>query len=335
MVFIHRNYKPKHYYSDLFGRTLDVDGCDLYVAGFPCQAFSMLESETLLMKDRRARPFFAVRDSITELQPTMAVLENVAGLMRVWPSIEKHLQRCGSYLIHLTRLDPQKLGTPIARDRVYIVMIKLSALGGLSADEATRRMDQVVEQLQHSSSISWTALLFPEKHQLVKAERMRCEHREKPTVDRCFCSRCKGFSSKGSDAPLGERPSEKVRCTWRNNHWQHMKDEELEPATVDKYMKAKLEDANVGTLRYKHVLAIQLCKAAKQGRQVGVVDISQAPNRATPRTKDEMMPCITPGGKKYFPKLNRGMLAEEALLFQGYDVEALDFSANTMSEWLP
>jgi hypothetical protein len=108
-----------------------------------------------------------------------------------------------------------------------------------------------------------------------------------------------------------------------------MQDAGLDAKAVEAYMAS--HPAKVGTLRYRHVLAIQSCKEPK----IAVVDISQAPNRAAPRRADESMPCITPGGKKFFPKSDRYMLTEEALIMQGYDVSALDFGCNTDTEPRP
>jgi site-specific DNA-cytosine methylase len=224
MKFIARNYQPRHYYHTLFDRTLASDDCDVYVAGFPCKAFSLLESESLLLNDPRARPFFLVRDTITQLQPKVVVLENVVGLLRVQAKIFKHLRKAGEYLIHLIRLDPVRLGTNISRDRVYILMIRKDSLGDVSLDDAVSNMNRVVSLLEHAGTASWTKLLYPASHSLVKSERKRVADRKGKTTDRCFCIACGGFASKGAEASLSMCPTKKVLCKWRSNHWAIISD---------------------------------------------------------------------------------------------------------------
>lgn len=45
---------------------------DIYVAGFPCKAFSRLRHKTELLQDEEAKQFFAVRDTIKDLRPRVA-----------------------------------------------------------------------------------------------------------------------------------------------------------------------------------------------------------------------------------------------------------------------
>ena len=124
MTFIQRNMAPKLIHGNLFKRSLEKQPATVaYVAGFPCKAFSFLEADTKLMRDRRAKPFWEISDTIEEVQPVMAILENVHGAMRVWGQIQKRLRSCGKYFVHVVFLDPKRLGAPMARDRIYILIV--------------------------------------------------------------------------------------------------------------------------------------------------------------------------------------------------------------------
>ena len=48
----------------------------LYSAGFPCRPFSYMTTETELLNDDRAKPFFEVKRTIKAQQPLLVILEN-------------------------------------------------------------------------------------------------------------------------------------------------------------------------------------------------------------------------------------------------------------------
>ena len=75
------NFTPEKMYGDVTKiNPEEVDQLDLFVAGFPCQAFS-LAGRRLGFEDVRGTLFFNTANFIKVNQPAMFVLENVKGLL--------------------------------------------------------------------------------------------------------------------------------------------------------------------------------------------------------------------------------------------------------------
>lgn len=58
------------------------------------------------------------------IDPYIALLENVRGLLRVWPTVRRIL--CGKLINHiicLLRISPDEIGGLVHRERVYIIII--------------------------------------------------------------------------------------------------------------------------------------------------------------------------------------------------------------------
>lgn len=74
-------YKPGIFYPDLMARdNTKAPKADLYVAGFPCQAFSIAGKRSGF-DDVRGTVFFGCADYIKQQQPEVFILENVKGLL--------------------------------------------------------------------------------------------------------------------------------------------------------------------------------------------------------------------------------------------------------------
>ena len=74
-------HNPKTFYKDITTRNhKEVEQLDLYVAGFPCQAFSMA-GRRLGFEDTRGTLFYNVAEFIKINKPKVFVLENVKGLV--------------------------------------------------------------------------------------------------------------------------------------------------------------------------------------------------------------------------------------------------------------
>jgi DNA (cytosine-5)-methyltransferase 1 len=125
---IDANCPPKVFYDDLMSRNNETaPAVDLYVAGFPCQSFS-LAGLGKGFKDRRGLVFFGVADFIQTKEPRAFILENVKGLLThdSGRTIKKVLQVLhtigdGAYNISMKLVDTQDHGVPQSRPRVYIV----------------------------------------------------------------------------------------------------------------------------------------------------------------------------------------------------------------------
>jgi len=74
-------YKPEVFYDNLMERdNTKAPPVDLYVAGFPCQSFS-IAGKRAGFDDIRGTVFFGCADYIREKQPDVFVLENVKGIL--------------------------------------------------------------------------------------------------------------------------------------------------------------------------------------------------------------------------------------------------------------
>jgi len=140
-------HSPETFYEDITTRNhSEVPQLDLYVAGFPCQTFSMAGSRRGF-EDTRGTLFYNVAEFIKENQPNCFILENVRGLMshdngRTFQTIIDVLSNGGGtvnnqmgldsidnglgYHIHYKVLNTKNFGIPQNRERIFIVGFKHS-----------------------------------------------------------------------------------------------------------------------------------------------------------------------------------------------------------------
>ena len=125
------NYRPKVFYPDIFERDhRRLPHVDLYVAGFPCQAFSTLgKREGFDDEKGRGTIFFECYQTIKVTQPIVFILENVKGLTnhdhgRTFKFIMEGLSALPGYRIYYQLLNTSDYGIPQNRQRIYIVGIK-------------------------------------------------------------------------------------------------------------------------------------------------------------------------------------------------------------------
>lgn len=102
---------------------------DLYLAGPPCQSFS-LAGKRLGAADPRGQLFEAALSFIRSFQPKVFVLENVRGLLssEYWTYVLETLRGFEDYFVEYRILNTKDFGIPQNRERVYIVGIKHSCL---------------------------------------------------------------------------------------------------------------------------------------------------------------------------------------------------------------
>ena len=141
---IKANYKPEILFGDPNGPYPDGDitkrdntilpDIDLYVAGFPCQPFS-LAGRHKGFKDKRGNVFWECLDVIKLKKPKYFILENVKGILwndkgdkkdkygRTWIiiwSALKELEKDG-YIVKWKTLNTRHYGIPQNRERVFMV----------------------------------------------------------------------------------------------------------------------------------------------------------------------------------------------------------------------
>jgi len=137
--------EPDTFYEDITKRNhSEVPQLDLYVAGFPCQAFSMA-GKRKGFDDVRGTLFFNVADFIRINQPKCFILENVKGLLshengNTFQTIKSLLSDNGGtvnsqmyipyfldglgYHIYYKVLNTKEFGIPQNRERIFIVGFK-------------------------------------------------------------------------------------------------------------------------------------------------------------------------------------------------------------------
>lgn len=135
---------PVTFYDDITSRNYsDVEQLDLYVAGFPCQSFSMAGNRGGF-SDIRGTLFFNVAEFIKINKPKCFILENVKGLLshdkgRTFQTITDILSGGATinsqisfgniddglgYHIYYKVLNTKDYGIPQNRERVFIIGFK-------------------------------------------------------------------------------------------------------------------------------------------------------------------------------------------------------------------
>ena len=132
---IKANYDPQIIFGDKDGpypegditkrKIEDVPDIDLYVAGFPCQPFSMA-GERKGFNDKRGNVFFSCLEVIKVKKPKYFILENVRGLIThnkgmTFKTILHCLEEIDEYNVEWKLLNTRDYGIPQQRDRVYII----------------------------------------------------------------------------------------------------------------------------------------------------------------------------------------------------------------------
>lgn len=100
---------------------------DLMLAGFPCQAFSIV-GKRAGFGDERGQIIYHLVDILTQKRPTYFILENVKGLVNhnkgeTLKSIVNLLEKTG-YDVSWKVLDSQYYGVPQMRERIYFIGVK-------------------------------------------------------------------------------------------------------------------------------------------------------------------------------------------------------------------
>ena len=137
--------KPDKFYKDITTRDYkEVPQLDLYVAGFPCQSFS-LAGQRKGFNETRGTLFFNVAEFIKVNQPECFILENVKGLLshdsgKTYQTITDVLTNGGGtlngqmgmdtiddglgYHVYTKVLNTKDYGIPQNRERIFIVGFK-------------------------------------------------------------------------------------------------------------------------------------------------------------------------------------------------------------------
>lgn len=123
-VYQHHFTEAKNYGDITNINPADIPAFDLFVGGFPCQAFSVA-GKRLGFDDTRGTLFFEVARILKAKRPRHLVLENVKGLLshdggKTFATILGVLTDLG-YFVEWQVLNSKDHGVPQNRQRVYIV----------------------------------------------------------------------------------------------------------------------------------------------------------------------------------------------------------------------
>ncbi|MHB1952622.1 MAG: DNA (cytosine-5-)-methyltransferase [Sulfobacillus sp.] len=125
------NYRPRRLYNDILTRDHSrLPKLDLYVAGFPCQAFSHLGFRGGFYDYKgRGLIFFECAETIRQTEPEIFLLENVKGLVthdggHTFATVLDVLHKLQQWDIYYEVLNTRDYGLPQNRERVYIVGLK-------------------------------------------------------------------------------------------------------------------------------------------------------------------------------------------------------------------
>ncbi len=144
---IRANFAPRILFEDLLTRDNNLaPAVDVYVAGFPCQPFS-IGGKQQGFEDNKGRGiiFWSIREYIDLKRPKIFILENVRGLTSlqegrylsqilqslrsIGSSTEQNSsEKSGAYQIYHKVLNTRENGIPQHRERWYCVGIRKSCL---------------------------------------------------------------------------------------------------------------------------------------------------------------------------------------------------------------
>lgn len=102
----------------------DIPDFDILLAGFPCQAFSIIGKKEGFANETCGTLFFEIERILKEKEPPAFLLENVRNLTahdggKTFEVIQRHLEALG-YHIHPKVLNALDFGVPQKRERIFI-----------------------------------------------------------------------------------------------------------------------------------------------------------------------------------------------------------------------
>mgnify|MGYP006079145781 CR=1 FL=1 len=156
---IKANYDPEKIFNDITERDInDVPYMDIYVAGFPCQAFS-LAGHRKGFDDKRGNVFFSCLEVIAEKEPKIFILENVRGLLnhnkgRTFKRILDELNSLDEYTVHWELLNTKDYGIPQSRPRVFIVGIRTDVQEAPFVYPEPLKMDNLIDYVDDTDNSS-------------------------------------------------------------------------------------------------------------------------------------------------------------------------------------
>lgn len=324
--FIVQNSKPMFLFEDLRERT-DVGYClqsemmmpvpshlDLYVAGFPCKDFSILNSKRPCLQGPHAATFHGVVGYIKRHQPATFLLENVQGIaMRKKgeakapiTEVMEILRALDGYEVKGWKVNSSDYHLPQNRVRVYIVGVHRRA-------KLRRPLDAwsvSIRGMAKRSKVPAQSFLLDDSEIEVQSELERLEIQQ---VERGRMPIAGGRwieVNRQIRKQLGVRPEEgpliPKGCGW------------------SRFLSQRVQD----TLELQAIRALKKVKGGKDLSRLNLfAEISRSVLYGSCRPRET--PCLTPGSKIWAYTRQRWLIGPEMLALQGFPVDELNLEGLT------
>jgi len=345
--FIARNCMPTALFCDLLARDM-MSHClraemprvvpsdlDIYVAGFPCKDFSMLNSNRPCLNGPHATIFHGVVRYITLHQPRTYVLENVWGLTLSQRGQEapiheimRRLRAIPDYQVRGWKVNTLDYYLPQNRKRVYIV--------GVNTRKASLRRpletwSPLLRSLEKRTKAMAHDYLLDDEEPEVRAEYERLLGKQ-PLAP-------------APAAPLLDRPDYDVAAgpafKFRRYGLGWVKRHRLVRAQMGLRSNVQVvKDVERSWARFLSTRTRDLLdlSGAKVFRQTGgrpedsdfVSEVSRGVGFAN--CMDKVSPCVTPACRLWIFNRWRWLIGKEKMALQGFPVDSLDLGGLSESE---
>ena len=125
-----RNHHPKQVFNDICDvKSEELNPCDLYVWGSPCQDFSLSNNGRKGLDGEKSKLFFEGYRILKDLQPKYSIWENVGGTTSSnngedFKVVMKLFEELGTYNIYFKKINPVHIGGNTTRVRVFVVLVR-------------------------------------------------------------------------------------------------------------------------------------------------------------------------------------------------------------------
>jgi site-specific DNA-cytosine methylase len=244
------------------------------------------------------------------------VIENVVGMMRVWPRVAAMLRRrLPGYRVLVVRLDPSRnFGEPVRRPRIYIILVRLDATcveDAESAAELARHMLRAMERPDGETTLS--DRLLPDDHALVRepraAARKAFESWRRRTRERL------GGAPPGASCASSTAPAPR----WASRHAAARAAAPRGSALAAR-PQASEDELFLTSARERDMWRV-VSHQSGSGRGFSI-DLSQSISH-TARGADNILPTITPRGRVVLADRRRLMMPAEKLLIHGFPLHRM------------
>jgi len=332
--FIAQNCRPKALFCDLLARET-ISHCllaerprvvpsnlDIYVAGFPCKDFSLLNRNRPCLVGPNASTFHGVVKYITNNTPRAFVLENVDGLTLRKSggeapiyTVMRILRNIPHYEVRAWKVNTRDYYLPQHRKRVYIVGVNTSK---------TRLRRPLTEWTELVRGLECKPRTIPQDFMLssdqpeIESELMRLK--EHAAYSRRFAN---------------------TKSSKRGTKWVHVHHAlRARMGLLQGAEWCQVTDQRRGwfpLIRAHARDCIELCAArlsSKTGRPAQETDaVAEIGRGATfSSVMEEVVPCLTPSGRLWVFNRSRWLIGVELLALQGFPVDDLDLNGLSPSQ---